>query len=131
MTNIAIFSCPKVTNKLGCSYSDCLGELKNRRGPYKIYNRSQNLELVGIINCPGCPAETNPERVINQIQYITKFEVEKIHFTNCMSFYCAFRYNYQILIEGRFPSIEVVQGKYETVALSCISKPLILQKIKF
>ncbi|WP_088227410.1 CGGC domain-containing protein [Desulfosporosinus sp. FKB] len=127
MTNIVIFSCPKVTKKLGCSCSDCLNELRNGKGPYKIYDSSRNLELVGIINCPGCPAEIDPERIIVQIQYLLKFNVNKIHFTNCLSFYCAFRYNYQVLIEGKFPDIEVVQGKYETVSLSCVPKPLISQ----
>ncbi|EHQ91081.1 CGGC domain-containing protein [Desulfosporosinus youngiae] len=124
MTNIAIFSCPKVTNKLGCSGSDCLDELRNRLGPYEIYDSSESLEMIGVINCPGCPAEADSERIINQVQYLLKFKVEKIHFTNCLSFYCAFRYNYQVLIEGKFPNIEVVQGKYESAVLSCIPKSL-------
>ncbi|AFQ42609.1 CGGC domain-containing protein [Desulfosporosinus meridiei] len=124
MIRVAIFSCPKVTNKMGCSSSDCLDELRNRQGSYTTYDSSENLELIGMINCPGCPAEIDSQRIINQIQYLSKFKVNKIHFTNCMSLYCAFRYNYQVLIEGRFPNIEIVQGKYETVALSCSSKPL-------
>ncbi|MDQ7093761.1 CGGC domain-containing protein [Desulfosporosinus sp. PR] len=129
MTNIVIFSCPKVTNKLGCSCSDCFNELKNRTGAYEIYNSFQKLELIGMINCPGCPAETAPERIVSQIRYLDKFNVDKIHFTNCMSLYCAFRYNYQVLIEGKFPRIEIVQGKYEAAALSCVSEPLVQQKM--
>ncbi|MCR4435094.1 MAG: CGGC domain-containing protein [Clostridiales bacterium] len=113
MANIVIFCCPKVTNKLGCSCAECLKEMRSRKGSYERYKNSQCLDLVGIINCPGCPSQSGSERIIQVMEHLMGFDVDKIHFTNCMSFFCAFRYEYQLLLECRFPGIEVILGKYE------------------
>jgi predicted metal-binding protein len=107
---ISIFCCSKVTHKLGCSSTQCLYDMKNRTGLFERYSRDEGVELVGLVNCPGCPTQIAPDRIINQIVNLTEFDVEVIHFTNCMSTFCAYRHEYKSLIERNYPDIEVVLG---------------------
>ena len=110
MKKICIFCCSKVTHKLGCSSAQCLYDLKNRTGEFERYIHDNEVELVGLVNCPGCPTQIAPDRIINQIDYLTEFQVEAIHFTNCINTYCAYRYEYKSLIEMHYPDVEVIMG---------------------
>lgn len=110
MAKISIFSCPKVTRKLGCSNAQCLYDMRNRIGSFEQYAKNSEAELVGVASCPGCPTETVPERIINQMLNLTDFDVDAIHFANCLDTFCAFRYRYQTLIQRNFPNIKIVSG---------------------
>ncbi len=107
---ISMFCCSKVTQKLGCSSAQCLYDLKNRVGTFDRYTKDTEVELVGLINCPGCPSQIAPYRIIAQIENLTEFQVDAIHFTNCMSTFCAFREKYRSMIERNYPEIEVIFG---------------------
>ena len=108
MTKISIFCCSKVTHKLGCSSTQCLYDLKNRTGSFERYSGYKEVELVGLVNCPGCPAQIAPDRIINQIENLIEFHVEAIHFANCMNTFCAFRSEYKALIQRNYPEITVI-----------------------
>lgn len=107
---IALFCCSKVTQKLGCSSAQCLYDVKNRVGAFGRYARDIQVELVGVVNCPGCPSQIAPYRIIAQIENLADFQVEAIHFTNCISTFCAFHENYRLLIERNYPELEVILG---------------------
>lgn len=110
MVKISIFCCSKITHKLGCSCAQCLYDLSNRTGSFERYAKDEKVEVVGLVNCPGCPSEIEPMRMIYQIDNLAEFQVHAIHFTNCMNTYCTFRYEYQSLIQRNFPGIEVILG---------------------
>lgn len=105
---ISIFCCSKVTHKLGCSCAQCLYDLKNRTGSFERYATDKQVELVGVVNCPGCPTQIAPDRIICQIENLTEFQVDAIHFSNCMSTFCTYRHNYQSLIQRNYPEIELI-----------------------
>lgn len=110
MKKIGIFCCSKVTNKLGCSSAQCLYDLKNRTGSFERYAGGMEVELAGLVNCPGCPTQIAPERLINQMENLAEFQVDAIYFSNCMNTFCVSRYGYQSLIRRNYPEIEVVLG---------------------
>ncbi|WP_353852999.1 CGGC domain-containing protein [Dehalobacter restrictus] len=110
MRRIGIFCCSKITQKLGCSCAQCLYDIKNRMGTFDRYTGDTEVELAGLVHCPGCPSEISPERLANQIKNLTEYQVDEIHFTNCMNTFCVFRYDYQALIERDYPEIEVILG---------------------
>ncbi len=108
MVKIGLFCCGKVAQKLGCSCTQCLYDLRNRVGSFDRYSRDTNLELVGLVQCPGCPAETKADRLSALVKNLVEYQVDVIHFSHCLNTFCVFRYDYASLIERDYPEIEIV-----------------------
>ncbi len=51
-TKIGIIICDRYRN---CAGGKCFRALKNREGAFNIYNKNNNVEIVGYTNCGGCP----------------------------------------------------------------------------
>ncbi|MDH4231321.1 MAG: CGGC domain-containing protein [Nitrospirota bacterium] len=113
MARIGILTCSNATQDLGCSSASCLADLRKRRGQFADYPADEPLDLVGVINCPGCPTLTGPEKLLQRIRGLTEFRVDVIHFTYCMKALCPFREKYREAIEKTFPCIRVVIGTHE------------------
>jgi len=50
-----------------CAAGKCIKSLKNKEGGFSIYNKNEELELVGYTTCGGCPGgniEYAPEEMI-------------------------------------------------------------------
>ncbi|WP_217806043.1 CGGC domain-containing protein [Sporomusa malonica] len=62
---IGILTCSAATQDLGCSSVSCLHDLRKRKGTFERYSSEQNLDLIGIINCAGCPTKGYRGRVRN------------------------------------------------------------------
>lgn len=112
MAKIGILTCTNATQDLGCSSVSCLADLRKRKGTFAEYPQNESLNLVGIINCPGCPTLTGPDRLIERIRGLTEFGVEAIHFSYCMKALCPFKEKYKAAIEEFFPHIRVVLGTH-------------------
>ena len=113
MARIGILTCSNATQDLGCSSVSCLADFRKRRGTFAQYTQDEKLTLVGIINCPGCPTLTGPDKLLNRIKALTEFKVDTIHFTYCMKALCSFKEKYKKAVEESFPSIKVVIGTHE------------------
>lgn len=113
MTRIGILTCTNATQDLGCSSVSCLADLRKRRGMFKDYPADEPLDLVGIINCPGCPTLTGPDKLLLRIRALTEFRTGSIHFANCVKALCPFQAQYRSAIESSFPHITVVLGTHE------------------
>jgi predicted metal-binding protein len=113
MAQIGILTCSNATQDLGCSSVSCLADFRKRRGTFAQYPQDEKLTLVGIINCPGCPTLTGPDKLLNRIKALTEFKVDTIHFTYCMKALCPFKEKYKKAVEESFPSIKVVIGTHE------------------
>jgi predicted metal-binding protein len=113
MAQIGILTCSNATQDLGCSSVSCLADFRKRRGTFAQYPQDEKLTLVGIINCPGCPTLTGPDKLLNRIKALTEFKVDTIHFTYCMKALCPFKEKYKKAVEDTFPSIKVVIGTHE------------------
>lgn len=112
MARIGILTCSNATQELGCSSVSCLADFRKRQGAFADYPEDEKLTLVGIINCPGCPTLTGPDKLLQRIRALTEFKVEVIHFTYCMKALCPFRKTYLQSLTETFPQVKVVEGTH-------------------
>ena len=113
MARIGILTCSSATQDLGCSSVSCLSDFRKRRGTFAEYPEDEKLTLVGMINCPGCPTLTGPDKLLQRIRALTEFKVDTIHFTYCMKALCPFKEKYKKALENAFPDIKIVIGTHE------------------
>jgi len=113
MARVGILTCSNATQDLGCSSPSCLSALRKRTGAFSVYSKDESLDLIGIINCPGCPTLTGPDKLMQRIKGLTEFKVDVIHFTYCIKALCPFKSKYKKAIEESFPNIKVVIGTHK------------------
>jgi len=113
MAKIGILTCTNATQDLGCSSVSCLKSLRNREGAFADYPEDEELTLTGIINCPGCPTLTGPDKLIERIRALTDFGVDAIHFTYCIRALCPFKEKFRKALEEKFPDIRIVIGTHD------------------
>jgi predicted metal-binding protein len=113
MARIGILTCSNATQDLGCSSASCLADLRKRRGTFAVYPAGEPLDLVGIINCPGCPTLTGPDKLLQRIRALTEFRADAIHFANCVKALCPFKEKYREALEKEFPSVRIVIGTHQ------------------
>jgi predicted metal-binding protein len=113
MPRIGILTCSNATQDLGCSPVSCLADLRKRRGTFAEYTAKEPLDLVGIINCPGCPTLTGPDKLLQRIRALTEFRVDAIHFSNCVKALCPFQEQYRKALNEAIPKITIVIGTHQ------------------
>ena len=113
VARIGILTCSSATQDLGCSSVSCLHDLRKRKGAFERYPNEEKLELIGIINCSGCPTLAGPEKLLGRVRALTEFRIDAIHFTYCMDALCPYKAKYKVLLEENFPGTEIVIGTHE------------------
>jgi len=113
MGKIGILTCSNATQDLGCSSVSCLADLRKRKGAFAEHPAEEKLTLMGIINCPGCPTLTGPDKLLQRVRALTESGVDTIHFTYCMKALCPFKEKYKAALEEAFPKIRIVIGTHE------------------
>ncbi len=113
MAKIGILTCSNATQDLGCSSASCLADLRKRKGAFAEYPEGEKLTLAGIINCPGCPTLTGPDKLIGRVRALTDFGVDTIHFSYCVKALCPFKEKYKAALEASFPKVRIVIGTHE------------------
>lgn len=113
MARIGILTCSNATQDLGCSSTACLADLRKRKGTFAAYPATEALDLVGIINCPGCPTLTGPDKLLQRIRALTEFRVDVVHFSNCINTLCPFKAQYEKALSETFPDIKIVIGTHQ------------------
>ena len=113
MVRIGILTCSNATQDLGCSSVSCLADLRKRRGTFASYPADEPLDLVGIINCPGCPTLTGADKLMQRIRALTEFKIDAVHLSYCMKALCPFKEKYKSSLEEKFPNIKFVVGTHE------------------
>ncbi len=113
MARIGILTCSNATQDLGCSSVSCLADFRKRRGAFAQYPAEEKLDLVGIINCPGCPTVIGSGKLLQRIRALTEFKVNAIHFSYCVKSLCPFKEKYKEALENTFPDIRIVIGTHE------------------
>ena len=64
-TKVGIIICDRYKS---CAGGKCFRALKNREGAFSIYDKDEDVDLVGFTTCGGCPGgniEYAPEEMIN------------------------------------------------------------------
>jgi predicted metal-binding protein len=107
---IGLLTCSNATQDLGCSAVSCLRDLRKRKGEFSRYSEA---ELIGIINCPGCPTAAGSEKLLKRIRSLTEFNVDAIHLTYCLIALCPFQEKYLRDLGKAFPEVEFVAGSHE------------------
>jgi len=113
MTRIGILTCSNATQDLGCSSVSCLADMRKRKGSFSLYPVGEPLDLVGIINCPGCPTLIGADKLIQRVKALTEFRIDAIHLSYCMKALCPFKRKYKTALEEAFPTIQFIIGTHE------------------
>lgn len=113
MARIGILNCSNSTQDLGCSSASCLSDLRKRRGAFAAYPESEPLDLVGIINCPGCPTLAGYDKLLHRIRSLTEFKIDTLHLSYCLKTLCPFTEKYVKALESTLPHIRVVRGTHQ------------------
>ena len=112
MAKIGIITCSNLTQELGCVSSGCLADIRERKGFFKGYSPNENLDLVGIINCSGCPTIGASQKILRRVRSIAELQVDAIHFSFCMTAVCPFKQKYEQVINEAYPQIKVIMGTH-------------------
>ena len=102
----------------GCSSASCLADFRKRERNICRLSKRRNLDLVGIINCSGCPTLTGADKLLQRIRALTEFSVMPSIFTYCMKALCPFKEKYKAALEEAFPNIKIIIG---TITGACHS----------
>jgi predicted metal-binding protein len=112
MKRIAILNCTNTIQEMGCAASMCLDNINKTSGRFARYQGDGGAQLVGIINCAGCPTSVAPEKLLNRVKPLTIIGVDAIHLSSCMMAVCPFKNKYLDLLRKEFPGIEFVEGTH-------------------
>jgi predicted metal-binding protein len=88
MARIGIITCSNCTQDSSCASVVCLGDLRKRRGFFAQYPQDEPLDLIGIINCAGCPTVAAPEKILKRVRAVAEFKIGGMHFTPVYTRYC-------------------------------------------
>ena len=113
MARIGILTCSNATQDLGCASTVCLADLRRRRGAFSAYPADEPLDLVGVLNCPGCPTLTGAQKLLSRVRGLTAFRLDALHFSFCLKALCPFGEKYRKALEEAHPGLKVVVGTHE------------------
>ncbi|GBF32956.1 hypothetical protein DCCM_2053 [Desulfocucumis palustris] len=112
MARIGIITCSNCTQELDCASVVCLADMRKRKGLFKDYAPDERLDLVGIINCSGCPTAGAPQKILRRVRSIADLRVDALHFSFCMTALCPFKQKYEAVIKEAYPEIKIVMGTH-------------------
>jgi predicted metal-binding protein len=112
MARIGILTCSNCTQETNCASVVCLGDMRKRKGFFERYPQEEPLDLIGIINCAGCPTIAAPEKILKRVRALAEFRIDALHLSFCMTTLCPFIKPYTSLIQQEFPGIIIVMGTH-------------------
>jgi predicted metal-binding protein len=113
MARIGIITCSNCTQESNCASVVCLGDMRKRWGCFDRYPKDEPLDLVGIINCAGCPTLAALEKILKRVRAVAEFRIDALHLSFCMVTLCPFVNSYINLINREFPGIIIVKGTHQ------------------
>ncbi len=113
MARIGIVTCSNCTQDIHCASVVCLGDMRKRKGFFERYPKDEPLDLVGIINCAGCPTLAAPEKILNRVRAVAEFKLDALHFSYCMTALCPFLSKYEKVVHEQYPALEIVRGTHK------------------
>ena len=112
MPRIGILTCSNCTQDSNCASVVCLADMRKRQGFFEPYPQDEPLDLIGIINCAGCPTLAAPEKILKRVRALAEFRIEALHLSFCMVTLCPFIKPYTALIKREFPGINILMGTH-------------------
>ena len=77
---IGILTCSNTTQVLDCPVSACLKDMYDLKGAFARY-KGQDVELVGVISCNGCPTLKGEEVILPKAEAMLHYGANRIHLT--------------------------------------------------
>ena len=115
MARIGILTCSNSTQEANCALVVCLGDLRKRRGFFEGYSKNEPLDLIGMINCAGCPTVAAPEKILRRVRALAEFKPDALHFSFCMTAVCPFIKQYKKIIREQYPKLGIVMGTHKPI----------------
>jgi len=112
MKRIGIIACANTTKVLDCPLSPCLRDFYDRKGEFARYKEIE-LELAGIVSCPGCFGGLVPEAILSKAHSLIHYGVDAIHLTYCMKVFCPYVKIYKKILNDKYPETEIIVGTHE------------------
>ena len=112
MARIGILTCSNCTQDTNCASVVCLGDMRKRRGFFERYRDEETLDLIGIINCAGCPTLAAPEKILKRVRALAEYRLDALHFSYCMTALCPFLKKYEQVIRAAYPDLALVHGTH-------------------
>lgn len=112
MARIGILTCSNCTQETNCAAVVCLADMRKRRGFFERYQGEEKLDLVGIINCSGCPTLAAPEKILKRVASLADYKIHALHFSFCVTTLCPFVKKYQKVIQEAYPDLPIVLGTH-------------------
>lgn len=112
MSRIGILTCSNCTQDANCASVVCLGDMRKRKGLFEQYDKDDTLELIGIINCAGCPTIAASDKILKRTKALTEFKIDFLHFSYCMTALCPFLKKYEKIISENNPNVTIVHGTH-------------------
>jgi len=94
MARIGIITCSNCTQETNCASVVCLADLRKRRGFFAAYPQEEPLDLIGIINCAGCPTIAAPAKILRRVRAVADFRIDALHLSFCLVALCPFIQKY-------------------------------------
>jgi predicted metal-binding protein len=113
MARIGILNCSNASQELGCAMSACLADWRKKKGGFSKYEDGERIDLIGVINCPGCPTLTGTDKLMQRIQGLTAFRLDALHLSNCIVALCPFKMKYIDAIKQSYPELTVIEGTHQ------------------
>lgn len=115
MARIGILSCSNCTQDTNCCMCVCLKDFRRRKGFFERYPKDEPLDLIGVINCAGCPTNAAPQKILKKIRALAEYKLDTLHLTYCMTALCPFKTTYQKVISEAYPDLEIIAGTHTPV----------------
>ncbi|WP_136800000.1 CGGC domain-containing protein [Desulfosediminicola ganghwensis] len=112
MARIGILTCSNCTQDANCASVVCLRDLRKRKGLFEQYKEDERLDLIGIINCAGCPTNAATEKILKRTKALTEYRLNALHFSYCMTALCPFLKKYEAVIQAQNPDLKIVHGTH-------------------
>jgi len=112
MARSGILTCSNCTQDTNCAAVVCLGDMRKRRGFFERYKDDEKLDLIGIINCAGCPTLAAPGKILKRVKALAEYRLDALHLSYCMTALCPFLKKYQTVITEAYPDLEIVLGTH-------------------
>jgi predicted metal-binding protein len=109
---LGILTCSNTTRVLDCPVGACLKDMYERKGAFSEY-KNQNIELVGLNACNGCPTISGSETIFSKIESLIHYGADHIHLSYCMLVLCPFVKKYIHGIKAKYPEIHLIAGTHE------------------
>lgn len=112
MARIGILTCSNCTQDTNCASVVCLGDMRKRRGLFERYSNENQLDLIGIISCSGCPTLAAPEKILKRVDALAGYKLDALHFSYCMTALCPFIKKYEKVILENYSELTIIHGTH-------------------